>query len=261
MYVLVSKWYMHYVVVCSFKRMVFFSFSPENQEDSLSFHLFTFCKYNHRECYLFIRTSSPNILIKSWLIYQNKNIKLFSLEIKKIVLIQQMSYLVFYRLMKFTVFFKMIEKKGDCDYPEWNSNQKMLVLKNNLSSQSSHLCFTEIHHLLIGSCQAMCESCSYNFAKYKMDFQPVEKILNFPAMMMDSSFSDPTVIFCDCFLFFRQIFNFLYLLLAFESFTNLRGMKKHYQPIMLPNFGRSEVSRLSEGEHRNHQQPNISLGG
>lgn len=97
----------------------------------------------------------------------------------------------------------------------------------------------------------VCRSYFQGFANYKMDLKSFEKILGFSAPQMDLSRSDSSMIFCDClpFLFFGQIFNFLFLLLVFESFTNPEGKKKH---LTLPDFERSEPYRLSEGECKSH---------
>lgn len=70
---------------------------------------------------------------------------------------------------------------------------------------------------------------------------------------MDLCYSDPPffdLLFCDLLLSFGgQIFDFPFLLLVFESFTNPEGKKNH---LMLPSFERSEMYRLPEAECKSH---------
>lgn len=93
-------------------------------------------------------------------------------------------------------------------------------------------------------------SCFQDFANYKMDLQLVEKILAFPSVVMDLFCSDPSTIFCDWFLFVGKYLTFLFSYLSLRVSLTLGERKNHCQPIMLPNFERSEMYMLSEGEHK-----------
>lgn len=119
----------------------------------------------------------------------------------------------------------MIEKKGDYDYPEWNSNQKMLLF-NILHSLSCQInVFMEIHHSLIGSCQVMYGSCFQGFASYEMDLPSVEKILAFLAVVIDLSCSNPSMIFHDWLLSWDKYWTFPFSHLSLRVSLTLRERK------------------------------------